>query len=197
MTSEQFKIFWESAYPETIPIFHYLKHDYPDRWFRIHSLPGSKRYVETQDEWNILLDRQNTIISDLLGEELNVIMVTGDSKQEGLIELHPISAVDSIKSFSFKELDPFDLYDLNPGFYEKGQIYTPIFTEQAWNTDKFKQILKDIAEEQLEAFFISIDNNCIFAPYDGGMDIILKDTLIRNQYKTKYSSWLSPREDGL
>ncbi|MDJ1503014.1 DUF3885 domain-containing protein [Xanthocytophaga agilis] len=67
MTKEQFTIFWSSTFPDTLPISHYFKYDYSDRWFRIHSLPESKRYADNEEEWNILLHRQNTIISDLLG----------------------------------------------------------------------------------------------------------------------------------
>ncbi len=58
-------------------------------------------------------------------------------------------------------------------------------------------LLKEIAEYELRAYFISIAKECIIAPYDGGMDIILKDTATRDRYKLKYQEWLSLREDGM
>ena len=65
MTSEQFNTYWALNFADSIPIPHYFRQDYSDRWFRIHSLPGSKRYADNEEEWNILLDRQNKIITDL------------------------------------------------------------------------------------------------------------------------------------
>ena len=197
MTSEQFNTFWALNFTDPIPMQHYFRHDYPDRWFRIHSLPGSKRYADNEEEWNILLDRQNKIITDLLGNASNFILVTGGYSSEGSIELHPIEEVNSIAKIPFVLLDPIDLNKLSPDEYEIGQFYKPMFSEQIWQSNKFDSILKDIADDQLRAFFISVDKKNIIAPYDGGVDLILKDTETRNIYKQKYSDWLSQREDGL
>jgi hypothetical protein len=35
-----------------------------DRWGRFHSLPGSKRYAESEVEYAIVLDRYNTILDE-------------------------------------------------------------------------------------------------------------------------------------
>ena len=51
MTSEQFNTYWALNFADSIPIPHYFRHDYSDRWFRIHSLPGSKRYADNEEEW--------------------------------------------------------------------------------------------------------------------------------------------------
>jgi len=37
----------------------------------------------------------------------------------------------------------------------------------------------------------------IAAPYDGGVDFILKNNQTRDNFKEKYKEWLSEREDGL
>jgi hypothetical protein len=52
MTAEEFKIFWEST--DTVPIGHYFKHDYSNRWFRVHSLPESQRYPSDIAEWDFV-----------------------------------------------------------------------------------------------------------------------------------------------
>jgi len=197
MTSEQFNTFWALNFTDTIPISYYFRLDYSDRWFRIHSLPESKRYPDNEEEWNVLLDRQNKIITDLLGNDSNFILVTGGYSSEGSIELHPIEEVNSITKIPFVLLDPIDLNKLSPDEYEIGQFYKPMISEQIWQPNKFDSILKDIADDQLKAFFISVDKKLIIAPYDGGVDFILNDTETRNIYKQKYSDWLSQRQDGL
>jgi len=197
MTSEQFNKFWTLNFADTIPIQHYFRQDCSDRWFRIHSLPESKRYADNEEEWNILLDRQNKIITDLLGNGSNFILVTGDFSSEDDTELHPHEEVNSIANIPFVLLDPIDLKKLSPDEYEIGQFYKPMFSEQIWQPNKFDSILKDIADDQLRAFFISVDKKLIIAPYDGGVDFILNNAETRNVYKQKYSDWLSLREDGL
>jgi hypothetical protein len=197
MTAEQFNTFWKANYPDTIPIPYYFKQDYADRWFRIHSLPASKRYADTEEEWKILLDRHNKIITDLLGDNSPVLLVTGDNSSEGVTELHPLENVNSIAGINFISLEPLDLNKLRPGEYDKGEFYKPVFSEQTWQPKLFDNLLKDIADDQLKAFFISINNNCIVAPYDGGIDLILKDEKTKNIYKEKYKEWLPAREDGL
>jgi hypothetical protein len=161
MTAKQFKDFWTSTYPDTILFQNLFRHEFADRWFRIHSLPNSKRYAETKTEWDILLDRQNKIISDLLNENSNFILVTGVHTSEGYIELHPIDKVNSIREIPFVSLDPIDLNEINPDEYDRGQFYTPMFSVQNWQSQKFDNLLKDIAEDNLSAFFISMYNELI------------------------------------
>lgn len=197
MTAEQFNNFWKSTYPNTTLIQHHFKHDFADRWFRIHSLPDSKHYAQGDNDWDILLDRQNKIISELLTGNSNFLLVTGGHTSEEYTELHPIDEVNSIKEIPFISLDPIDLNKIYPDEYDHGQFYTPMFSEQKWQLKKFDNILKDIAEDNLRAFFVSIDKELIIAPYDGGVDLILKDSETRDFYKQKYSGWLSARVDGL
>ncbi len=197
MSPEQFYTFWTNSFPDSPLIQHQFIHIFPERWFRIHSLPESKRYAEDDNEWKILLDRQNTVISDLLNGNNDFLLVTGGYSSEGYIELHPIEEVESIKRFVFTMLDPVDLNKLSPFEFDPGQFFSPMFSEQRWQEKSFDDVLKDIAEDNLRAFFLSVENELIIAPYDGGVDFILKDTETRNFYKQKYSNWLSPGPDGL
>ncbi|MCF6404842.1 hypothetical protein L3C95_18225 [Chitinophaga filiformis] len=197
MTAKEFQTFWRSSYPDAVPIGHHFKHSYSHRWFRIHSLPDSRRYPSDQEDWEILLTRQNTILTDFFADGSVIAIVTGDFHYEGYTELHPINNVESIESFVFTRLEAIDLHLYDEENYEKGTTYIPMFTEQIWCPHRFDELLRDIAEGNLAAFFVSISNNCIVAPYDGGMDIIMKDSLTRDLCKEQYREWLSFREDGL
>jgi len=196
MTGEEFTVFWNSTYPETTLLSHYLKNKYADRWFRIHSLPQSKRYANTAQEWEILLMRQNKIMTDLLGKDATFLMITGDYFSAGHHELHPLSAISSLENIHFTPLEHIDLHKLSPDEYDGGIYYRPRFSPQTWRNGKFDAALKDIANDELRVLFVSVENNCIIAPYDGGIDIILKDPETKNSYKENYKDWLSAREDG-
>lgn len=197
MTPEQFKEFWISTYPDTLPIPHFFKHGYSDRWLRIHSLPQSKRYADTEQDWNELLLRHNTIITDILGENVEVIVVAGDYNYNEPTKEHMTEKQPSFQNFSFKQIDSINLFELSPEQYEKGQIYRPAFAETVWKPHQHDDLLRDIADDRLRAFFISPDSKAIAAPYDGGIDFILRDSATRDFYKDKYKEWLSEREDGL
>ena len=196
MTKKEFEIFWGLAYANTVPISYLFKDNYSDRWFRIHSLPESKRYAESDIELTALLARQNRIITDLLGENSNILIVTGEYN----IGERLLFTTDEEKIFSpysFTRLTNIDLYKLNAEDYGIHEIYSPAFAETIWASNKLNKLLTAIANYKVGAFLISVEKNVIIAPYDGGIDFILKDTITRDFYKKKYKDWLSSREDGL
>jgi hypothetical protein len=195
MTKEEFHKLWASIYPETVLISHFFRHDYPDRWFRIHSLPKSKRYADSDEEWKILLTRQNEIIMDLFGFGTSILLVTGDWEAEKATHLTEQEKV--LKSYSFTRLDNIDLYKLDTDYYDEGQIYRPAFAETLWKSNQHNELLREIANDNMSAFFVSFDKNVIVAPYDGGVDFVLKDNSTKDFYKNKYKQWLSELESGL
>jgi hypothetical protein len=196
MTSEQFDTFWTSTYPDTIPLAHYFKNDYKDRWFRIHSLPESQRYANTDQEWDILLSRQNKIISDLIGNSTKMFIVTGEYDFDGKFD-SPSVLDNELSDFKFTSLKPIDMYKSGSDELEKGTTYRPFFAEINWERNKYDRILRSIANDEMRAFFISIDKKCLIAPYDGGMDFVLENSKIKDNLKAKYKDWLSSHADGL
>jgi hypothetical protein len=203
MRAEQFDKFWHSTYPATVPLSELFRIEYADRWFRIHSLPESKRYPESALDFSILLYRQNTLIADLLGNKSDLLLVTGEYDFEpDKYKNWQFSPEGSIKNLAFTELKPVELDKLEPDprtpdENKAGELYRLVLAEIDWQFGAWDMLLKEIAEYELRAYFISIAKECIIAPYDGGMDIILKDTATRDRYKLKYQEWLSLREDGM
>lgn len=47
-----------------------------DQWVRFHSLPRSKRYADTLSEYQILLDRHNTVLSELKARDIYLFTAT-------------------------------------------------------------------------------------------------------------------------
>jgi hypothetical protein len=197
MTKENFQNLWTLNYPDTVQISHLFKHSYPNRWFRIHSLPESKRYAESENEWQILLSRQNEIITDVFGFNAPVILVTGEynSGEQRTTNFTDEEAV--FKTYIFTQLDEIDLFKFDSEQYDEVDIYRPAFAETVWKPNQHDKLLKEIANGSTRAFFVSFDKKVIVAPYDGGVDFILKDSETRDIYKHKYKQYLSYQEDGL
>jgi hypothetical protein len=197
MTKEEFNTHWTKTFPKTNPISHLFKHDYSERWFRIHSLPESKRYAANDADWEILLSRQNEIITDLFGVDNTLLLVTGDYDLGDQKTIHVTDDEEIFKPFSFVRLDNIELNKIDAEKYDEPDIYIPAFAQTIWKPNNHDKLLREIAIGNILAFFVSFENNIIVAPYDGGIDFVLKDILTKENYKNKYRQWLSEREDGL
>ena len=108
----------------------------------------------------------------------------------------------SFSHLELTELKHIELDKLVPNSHlpdenRPGEVYNLFVAEVSWQYGAHDSILKDIANWVTTAMFISVAANCVIAPYDGGMDVLVKDTATRNRYKEKYGDWLSKREDGM
>ena len=189
----EFNKYWETEYPESFPICHELKWVYNDRWFRIHSLPESKRYADTEEEYQIIFNRQNKLINDIIGEENEIILVfglyTNDICNDNYFNL---------KSFNeFTKIQVIDLHAERPEEFEENTLFDIYIKIQKWKNNALNDILKSIADEEICLMFVCPSKKCIVGPYDGGVDIILDTTENRDKIKSKYQDWLSPHENGL
>jgi hypothetical protein len=169
---------WNRHYPETPPINHLFKNRLKTRWARIHSLPGAKRYPVTPAEWDELLHRQNTVIDSLVPPATPIRVVIN------FIE---------IDNYLFKA---FDLENIGVFVDEQGEtVYQSFQFKTTWERNTLNPLLIMIADEKMRAFLIAPD--CLISPYDGGMDIILKDPHTCWAFKRQFPDWLSKHPEGL
>ncbi len=193
MATSNFGRSWSEAYNLTPPIPHLFKRVYPKRWLRVHSLPKAKRYPENETEWAILLERQKSIIIDLLSEDQCLFLVIGQYFHRG--NPLPFFPEPSLSDLSFTKLSAFrlEVFDEN----DQDLMYQPFFasTDRAFLIND--KLLKDIANDEFRVFLVSFERCLLIAPYDGGVDIIFKDEITKEHYKTQYKDWLSNRADGL
>jgi hypothetical protein len=173
--------FWQSRYPQTPPVSYLFKQRLTDRWARIHSLPKAKRYADTKSEWEILLHRQMTVMSDLLGDAALVRMVINSyTASHPLPELKPVTYLGAFAV----EADP-----------ESGAHVHAHLVTTGFDAKSLTPLLKRVADDRIRVFFVGA--NCLIAPYDGGMDVILENADACREFKAKYAEWLSERADGL
>ncbi|WP_332604478.1 DUF3885 domain-containing protein [Acinetobacter sp. ESBL14] len=196
--THSFQTQWDRFYPNKLPISHYLIQDFPQFWFRIHSLPESKRYADTTAEYELLLNRHNKIITDCFGDDASIFIVSGHyfSHSRNNKAYDPAF----ILPYKFHLEQEINLKLLNPEDYdddEEDSFFRPCTVEVTWQENQHNDLLKKIADDELRAFMISFEQNIIVAPYDGGIDFIIFDEVKRNDLRNKYQDWLSPRADGL
>jgi hypothetical protein len=56
---------WHWAWGQCPPVGHLLRGYLRDRWVRLHSLPGSKRYPASEADYATVLHRHNTVLGEL------------------------------------------------------------------------------------------------------------------------------------
>ncbi len=170
-----------------------------DRWFRFHSLPESKRYAEDETEVAELLARQNTVLLDVIGTNDECVLVSGSYADSPLIET--LKSCPALAEFEFQEFVRLSKQDFDPEELEPDE--EPVYLTLFYAAHKLKrgsldEVLLFISNEQIVNFFVvSCERQRIFAPYDGGVDVILKDAKERNEFKAKYKDWLSRHPAGL
>ncbi|GJL94847.1 MAG: hypothetical protein DHS20C05_12520 [Hyphococcus sp.] len=192
MTSD--KNFWSDRYGDVPPLGFMLRAAFSDRWFRLHALPRSKRYAENNAERKIILDRANRIGEELFAEagpiwlmfcrpnyDARDISFDSNSKLEEELNLHKL----------------YDWVDMTEPPEDRVQ-WTILAKGTIWRTNTFDDLLLKVANDETSGItFVSQKTGEVFAPYDGGFDLILNDPPRVSAIATKFPDWSSERADGL
>lgn len=170
-------------YPDCPPLGYMLRERFSSRWFRIHSLPESKRYPDNSAEEDIIVSRHNQVATDLLGQQSDCQLVVA-RRMNG----DPDSPLPAGYEFS------------SVGRYDDGEPEPWVVwaTNVAWSARAYDDLILAVANEQTYGvLFISPHGGGIYAPYDGGADLLHIDPTRLADIKRKYHDWASKRPDGL
>ncbi len=191
-----FREAWRRLRPGLYPIGHLLRRDQAPYWLRFHSLPESKRYAETEAEQQILLSRQNAIAADVLGED----------QACWLVQSHWVTRAGQIDVADAK--DPFRAtrdYGLQFAFQfaededdPEASRWNVHAIETRWTTGAFDDLLLSIADYSAgPTLWVDSAAGNVFAPYDGGIDLFLRDTREVASLAAAHLEWLSSHPQGL
>jgi hypothetical protein len=194
MSPEALLDHWRRTYGETPLVGHVLRDRFPRRWLRIHNLPDSKRYAETEDEHQEILRRQNTLLSDLIGDDRPFELVFGYYGGEDRVPEDVLAALRGLGPV-FLAMDPAG----EPDGASEGVAGFPLLKAQlAWQPRALDVVLRAVADDVLATpLLVSVERCRIVAPYDGGVDVIVESEELRDQLEGRYRSWLSKHPAGL
>jgi hypothetical protein len=200
MDVSTFNNYWQRYYPDCPPVSYMFKWRLADRWFRFHSLPESKRYADTTAEEEVLLARQNTVLLDVIGEGEDCVLVVGDySESPG--ELINGTKCPILAKYITRALPSLSKQEFDPEPLDEGE--KPVYLRLAYGVHTLQrgsldEVLLYVADGRVINFLVvSVKRNRIIAPYDGGVDVVLREAAERDEFKSKYAKWLSARPDGL
>ena len=161
---------------------------------RIHSLPGSKRYPDSAAELSILLARQNTLATSILGEETPCVVVANPEYDPRLL-----ARARGQRQLAGLALSPFmTVAATNP--IEGGAPWSiPLSASRiTWRTRGLDDVLTDVANHLIGPFLIAAESTGrVYAPYDGGADVFVGSSAERDEVRGKFASWMSSDPSGL
>jgi hypothetical protein len=178
-----FRDWWVQSFGSVAPLGWQLRREWPERWLRLHTLPDSKRYADNEAEHAEVRRRQLAVAEEVLGagKPCWIVVPTYESSE--------------IPSRRFDELSGLDLTRAFSRSADVGEV-TFWAAHSTWQLAQFKEALRSISDDGLQALWAA-DDRSIFAPYDGGIDVITQSVAILARLKVRFSAWRSPRPDGL
>lgn len=185
---------WYGWHPDAPPVGFLLRQAYPDRWLRVHSMPEARRDPVSGRDYAELLRRFNAVAGDVLGNEAPCALVVlhecgvAVDRQLGDIGISP----DHLTELGAL---PEELWD-----EENGVFAVPMCLQAAatvWRRGLFDSLFSAAAQDRVRALLVEQERGQVFAPYDGGVDIIFASSWECDQARSKYREWSSARDDGL
>jgi hypothetical protein len=186
----ELSVLWEENWPDCSKVPYELP-AVQDRWIRLHTLPESKRYAETPDEYEIILARHNTVLAELVtGPE--ILLVTTD--YSSLQEPKPI------RSPQMSAAQPGGAHwvsictDDELGSESWLHLYV---SRMQWSVACLDPVLRQVADDEMaNVVVMSTDLRWLYHPYDGGVDVLLPSTRERDALKARHCEWLSTHPGG-
>lgn len=198
MSAAGFREAWARHYPDLEPVGYEMLAPGARQWVRFHSLPGSRRYPETDADWRTLLARQNRLAAEVLGEGRPCWLVQSRWEQDpDYPDIALLRDSDPFAAISDYGLSPaiITLRDAGTEFENRWEACAGSVT---WATGRFDALLCQIADDRAApTLWFSGETGAVFAPYDGGVDLFLPDPERVRDVTERHRDWLSGHPSGL
>ena len=183
---------WDDRWPGCSKLPYELRHA-SDRWIRFHTLPGSKRYPESDAEYDMVLARHNAVLGELVTGPTVLVATAGYS--DAPLPPEPCRSPETVA------LHPRAVYwasaciDDEPGFETWMHLY---ISRLPWSVGSLDPLLRQVADDVIANVLVAdTDLRWLYHPYDGGMDVMLTSAGQRDALRDRYQDWLSARPGGL
>lgn len=195
MTTSRFDEYWQAHFPELAPAGLAFQESLRTRWLRIHSLPGSKRYADSPEERAELLQRHRRVADVVLGaSSACALLVAGFSDAPGPADEPTLARLPQL-AFTQALVDHPDW--LQHPRSDAASLNASVALV-AWEFERFEAFILAVADDHVDvATFLSFDTGQIYAPYDGGADLIFVSEAERDARARDWSTWLSSNPTGL
>lgn len=189
---------WRARWPESRPIGYELRDTERSTGVRFHSLPESKRYAGTPGEYDELLARHFTLLSELCSlvetstTDLRVVTVAWATADESICREAELT----------KAFPTCSYWMAMPGEEDDGD-WEPVWTHAyvgatTIDAPDLRALLLLVADDVTSGVIISPPGaEWLYHPYDGGADVIAPDPSVRDALRLRHAEWLPTSAKGL
>ena len=177
---------WEQRWPGVLPALDARKPT--DRWVRFHSLPGSKRYADTDEEHAEILRRHHAVLVDLMRDSVtDLLVICADWGERDLAHGWHRSILPTARYWTSVQSDP-----------EEGTLAMLYVDTSFESLASLDALLRAVADDATGPVLLTPATfEWRYQPYDGGADVIARSIEERDRLAAGFAAWLSAREDGL
>jgi hypothetical protein len=183
---------WDDRWPGCSKLPYELR-GVEDRWVRFHALPGSKRYPDTETEYEIILARHNTVLTELVTGSALLVVTAGYSDRPEPEE--PCRSPETVAVHPDGTYWTTVCMNDDPGFESWMHLYV---SQTAWSVGCLDPLLRHVADDVIANVLVAdLRLRWLYHPYDGGMDVLLPSTAERDALRDRHRDWLSAHPTGL
>jgi len=178
---------WQARWPRSEPIGHRLRVAYPDRWVRFHSLPDGKRYADSETERREVADRHQTVL-DGLHTTGSLVVIAEDRDHR---DLHGGWSRHVAGRWPWRistDFPSWDSEDGTPAYFWASSVDGPT---------ELRALLADAADDEADFIVGAADLRWVYAPYEGGADVLLPSSVERDVLARRHEDWLPQGAHGL
>jgi hypothetical protein len=183
---------WDQQWPGCSKLPYALR-SVRDRWVRFHALPESKRYPDTEDEYEIVLARHNTVLAELVAGPEVLVVTAGYSDAPQPCE--PLRSPETVVVHPDATYWTSVCIDDDPGFESWMHLYV---SRVGWSVGCLDRLLRQVADDVIANVVVAdAALRWLYHPYDGGMDVMLQSTTDHDALQERHRDWLSAHPAGL
>jgi hypothetical protein len=182
---------WQSEFGEIAPRGHLLRRALSAQWVRFHSLPDSKRYAESQDEYAELQNSHFLVASALFsaGEPLYIFRAHGGETRLRGKARHQLAGRQFREAVAVLPTESLAQDD-------EDRMHVRALVSK-WKPDFFEVAIQLLADwQEVGVSFVSPSTKNVLCPYDGGMDVFTF-SIAPQELRARFACWRSARPDGL
>ena len=146
---QNLQLHWNRHYSGILPLADTFRTTFKDRWVRFHSLPESKRYAESESEYQTISFRHNKVIARLCKDSKLILITAFYSENSAPVKDIGRSSLELFNlDSSAKHWQTVALHEIDSDY--EPECYLHFFaSEWNWSPKVFDPILKLVADDVL------------------------------------------------